>query len=261
VQEVCGALDHYKFGVVLSNEESFTVKGRPFTTDDFFLLPPSGNLHLISPTHGAVMAVSIKAEVFLKEMTLSPVVLEWVLGLGSQIGFMRANRFARRLREDAIAAIEGFSQAGGPSSGNLIGQAFVASVTSKLALEWPGVTAQDSGRRGQIYDRFQRCRSLLKSDRAMPNFNSKEVDFEGISKRSVEQSFSKTVSMGPLTYHRILRLHDVRRQLADPNGQESSIGDIAAAHGFWDWSRFSQQYRKHFGELPSTTRQFQVDRT
>ena len=31
-------------------------------------------------------------------------------------------------------------------------------------------------------------------------------------------------------------------------------GDIAAAHGFWNPSRFAQLYRRQFGELPSETR-------
>jgi len=45
------------------------------------------------------------------------------------------------------------------------------------------------------------------------------------------QAFSQTVSMGPLTYLRVLRPHDVKRKLADPLLARLSISDIAADHG------------------------------
>ncbi|MCB1452789.1 MAG: helix-turn-helix transcriptional regulator, partial [Rhizobiaceae bacterium] len=87
-----------------------------------------------------------------------------------------------------------------------------------------------------------------------PDRSSEIANLIQVSKRTVEQAFSSNVSVGPLTYSRILRLHQVRRKLMDPSMATLSIGDIAAEHGFWDWSRFSQHYRRQFGSLPSAAR-------
>jgi AraC family ethanolamine operon transcriptional activator len=32
-----------------------------------------------------------------------------------------------------------------------------------------------------------------------------------------------------------------------------SVKDVTETWGFWHWSRFSQDYRRLFGELPSVT--------
>ena len=60
--------------------------------------------------------------------------------------------------------------------------------------------------------------------------------------------------MGFSAYHRLLRLHAVRRSLRTNHQKERSIGDIAAEFGFLNWSYFGEQYRAAFGERPSDTR-------
>ncbi|WP_422038640.1 helix-turn-helix domain-containing protein [Roseibium sp.] len=55
-------------------------------------------------------------------------------------------------------------------------------------------------------------------------------------------------------YLRVLRLNRARRKVGDRAFSGQSIGDIAAEEGFWDWSRFTNYYRRQFGELPSETR-------
>ncbi len=258
-QEVHGSPDHYTFGVTLDEAAGFTSKGRILTSEDFFLLPPSGKLHVISPKHGIVMAIAIRSDIFLKQPLLSPAAMEWVLKLDDDIGIIHARKFAHRVREDAIAAIEGLAQNNSPASSELIGQALVASITSKLALEWSNAVSRDAGGATQMYYRFDLCRSWLRSNDAKAVSNSEIARFSNSSRRSVEQSFSSNVSMGPLTYMRVVRLHDVRRAMLDPSFQDHSIGDIAAQYGFWDWSRFSNQYRRHFGELPSVARRSQAN--
>ncbi|WP_422041773.1 helix-turn-helix domain-containing protein [Roseibium sp.] len=61
--------------------------------------------------------------------------------------------------------------------------------------------------------------------------------------------------MGPLSYARLVRLHNARQKLRDGKFDRESIGNIAAQEGFWEWSRFTSYYGKHFGELPSQTRE------
>jgi AraC family transcriptional regulator, ethanolamine operon transcriptional activator len=52
-------------------------------------------------------------------------------------------------------------------------------------------------------------------------------------------------------YWRAMRLNRVRRDLK--RGAETSIYDVAVQHGFWHFSQFSLDYKRHFCELPSET--------
>ncbi|WP_406644909.1 helix-turn-helix domain-containing protein [Aliisedimentitalea scapharcae] len=259
-QEVIGSPDHFTFGVTLDAATGFTSKGRPLSEDHFFLLPPSGNLHVISPNHGVVMAIAIRSDAFLKHPVLSPEIMEWVMALEDDIGILRAPRFAYRMREDAISAVEGLAQDNGSASSALIGQALIAGIMSKLALEWSTTAGRRADGATPVFNRFDHCRFWLRSRDATRITTDDIAQFAKSSRRSVEQSFSDNVSMGPLTYMRVVRLHDVRRTMLDPSFRDHSIGDIAARHGFWDWSRFSNQYRRHFGELPSATRKSRANR-
>ena len=76
----------------------------------------------------------------------------------------------------------------------------------------------------------------------------------GASRRSLECIFQSILGMGPGAYIRNLQLNRVRRDLLSGEQDGASIGDIAARYGVWHWSRFSQNYKLLFGELPSQTR-------
>lgn len=73
--------------------------------------------------------------------------------------------------------------------------------------------------------------------------------------RAIQMAFCEYARTTPYRYFRNLQLHRAREELlAGPSDRAETIGDIAAAHGFWNWSRFSQLYREQFGEAPSQTR-------
>lgn len=76
----------------------------------------------------------------------------------------------------------------------------------------------------------------------------------GVSRSSLESIFRSIVGIGPGAYIRNLQLNRVRRDLLRTESACESIGDVAARYGVWHWSRFSQNYRLLFGELPSQTR-------
>lgn len=77
----------------------------------------------------------------------------------------------------------------------------------------------------------------------------------GSSPRSIQLAFAERIRMTPLAYFRAIRLHRARNALlTGAGGRSATIGDIAAAHGFWNWSRFTQLYRRQFDEAPSDTR-------
>jgi len=51
-----------------------------------------------------------------------------------------------------------------------------------------------------------------------------------------------------------VRLNGVRRQLGRV-APDIPITDVANSWGYWHMGQFAADYRKHFGELPSVTRQ------
>jgi len=76
----------------------------------------------------------------------------------------------------------------------------------------------------------------------------------GVSRRWLQWSFNEVLGISPWTYLHLMRLNGARRMLlrATPGRK---VGDAVEAFGFWHLSRFSRDYRRQFGELPSHTLQ------
>jgi AraC family ethanolamine operon transcriptional activator len=74
----------------------------------------------------------------------------------------------------------------------------------------------------------------------------------GVSRRWLQWSFNEVMGIGPLAYLHIVRLNGARRMLLGA-AQQTRVKDAVEAYGFWHLSRFSRDYRRHFGELPSQT--------
>ena len=74
----------------------------------------------------------------------------------------------------------------------------------------------------------------------------------GISIRAFQKAFLKHLHTTPGNYLRDLRLEAVRRELLQGR-KVTSISEIALRYQFHHLGRFSQIYRQHFGELPTTT--------
>jgi AraC family ethanolamine operon transcriptional activator len=79
-----------------------------------------------------------------------------------------------------------------------------------------------------------------------------------VSRRTLQYSFQDVLQVNPVRYLRALRLNGVRRtlKLAQP---QASVHDIAARWGFWHMSRFADDYRRMFGELPSQTARLSIN--
>ena len=71
--------------------------------------------------------------------------------------------------------------------------------------------------------------------------------------RSLYYAFQEYFGLPPMQYLKILRLHSVRRVLKSADSQSSKVTKIAETYGFWHMGQFSTDYRKMFGESPSTT--------
>ena len=73
------------------------------------------------------------------------------------------------------------------------------------------------------------------------------------SQRSLYYAFQEYFGLPPMEYLKILRLHSVRRALKSAFPGASNVTKIAENFGFWHMGQFSVDYKKMFGESPSTT--------
>lgn len=79
-----------------------------------------------------------------------------------------------------------------------------------------------------------------------------------VSKRTLQYAFQEKFQSTPHGFLRALRMSRVRNLLRQARYGGATIGDLAASQGIWHHGRFSQDYKKMFGETPVQTRQRQL---
>jgi len=74
----------------------------------------------------------------------------------------------------------------------------------------------------------------------------------GVAERTLRKHFRAFMDVSPLEYWRRFRLAAAREELLK-GSNSTSITEVAMRFGFNHFGRFSGQYRRSFGEKPSTT--------
>ncbi|MFC5995031.1 helix-turn-helix domain-containing protein [Pseudonocardia hispaniensis] len=74
-----------------------------------------------------------------------------------------------------------------------------------------------------------------------------------MSVRSLHATFQQALGETPMSYLRRIRLDHVRAELLRSDPTVVRVTDVALRWGFLHQSRFAQQYRERFGELPRDT--------
>jgi AraC-like DNA-binding protein len=74
-----------------------------------------------------------------------------------------------------------------------------------------------------------------------------------VSVRTLHAAFQEQLGDSPMAYVRRVRLSHVRAELLASDPERARVIDVAMRWGFVHPSRFAQQYRQQFGEMPSVT--------
>jgi AraC-like DNA-binding protein len=99
----------------------------------------------------------------------------------------------------------------------------------------------------------RRLECLLSTDAGL-NVSLAEIEATtGIAGRTLRQYCQEWWGTGLLHYIRVSRLARIRRELERFDPLPRSTADVAALYGMHEPGRFAGQYRRQFGEAPSTT--------
>lgn len=75
----------------------------------------------------------------------------------------------------------------------------------------------------------------------------------GVSVRALQEVFRSRLDMTPMEYLREVRLRCAHEELLNASSGQLSVRNVAHRWGFLHSGRFSADYRRKFGEFPSTT--------
>ena len=92
-------------------------------------------------------------------------------------------------------------------------------------------------------------RDLVKFNPQCPRTVAELTIEVGLSRRTLQNACRDILDVSPVQFLRLLRLNEVRQSIETA----SSVTDAATEYGFWHLGYFSRDYRKMFGEAPSTT--------
>lgn len=249
----------YVFCIVVEEAGPFSFDGIAQEKDWVYVVPPNGETTTISPANGKRLFFSLNRNALAEHEDLANEALEWLNRLDHHGAYVKSKYFADRLRSHVLSALEVAAEAKSDETMAVVTQSTVFTIAYALTMAWLKRDAFSDLQRTATFERYQRARKLLLDRliqdeiRAFEDDNLSSLGELG-SRRSVELAFSKNVAMGPLAYYRVIRLHRVRRKLMERERLGQNIGDIASEEGFLDWSRFSVNYYRQFGERPSDTR-------
>lgn len=98
----------------------------------------------------------------------------------------------------------------------------------------------------------RRMEEYLEANAGAPVRLSDLVALVGVSARSIQQGFRAHHGCSPMQFLRARRLELARARLSERPA--APVTEVALACGFTHLGRFSVEYRRRFGESPSTTR-------
>lgn len=154
---------------------------------------------------------------------------------------------------------DAFSLAGAlaptPLSGELAqqisGAIATAYVDALCEADWAGRAVRTTTAR-RHYDLIRACERVVLAA-GLNDIRIAEVSRRsGYSRRSLELIFRRGVGMTPGRWFMNIRLNNAMRELLAPK-PDCSVTDVALRWGFRHLSRFADQYRRTFGELPGET--------
>ncbi len=229
------------------------INGIELDRSDLVITPPGSELELDSPAGGATFLTLAAEHGLVRSLARTRAGRDYLDPERGGVSVVRTACVAGALEAGAMSLLRACGRAPDARLPAGAATALVGVVVAAFDLQAGLGTARDRTSGKPSFATFAEARNVLA---AMEEFDYEALAAAtGRSPRSIQMAFSRYAQTTPLRYFRTLKLQRVREVLlTDPGDRAATIGDIAAAHGFWSWSRFTGLYRQQFGERPSETR-------
>jgi AraC-like DNA-binding protein len=100
---------------------------------------------------------------------------------------------------------------------------------------------------------MQRFHKLLEANPDRPVYLIEMAEAVGASVRTLMNGCQEHLGMSPKKFLVLRRMHLARQALSMAAPSKTSVAGVATQYGFWEFGRFSGEYKSLFGELPSIT--------
>jgi AraC-like DNA-binding protein len=127
-----------------------------------------------------------------------------------------------------------------------LAHAMIRCLTESTAIE------MDSRERSHVTV-ISKLEEFLAANRSEPIYLREICGAAGVSETTLRRCCHDHLGMGPVHYLWLRRMHLARVALLRADAATATVTGIATDHGFWKLGRFSVEYRKLFGELPSAS--------
>ena len=156
----------------------------------------------------------------------------------------RLHGAARQLAEDAPAVLAH------PDAARGLEQALIEAMAQCLG---HGVVHEERAAQRQHSAIMRRFHRVVEKHLDEPLYLPELCREVGASARTLLACCQEHLGMGPKHYLLLRRMHLVRRALRESTRAETTVTDVAARYGFWQFGRFAVEYKAIFGEAPSFT--------
>ncbi|EJL90880.1 DNA-binding domain-containing protein, AraC-type [Herbaspirillum sp. CF444] len=248
-QSCCVWPDAFWFGIE-TGVGGMRINGRQVGAGMIMTRPGHREFELMTPDRHEILGIVIQRNILLEASEQFGSKIEWSkLASAELLHVDQAALHACRHHIQTLLDLDGAGNARAMQQGNVISMLLAMLDTSEIENE----ACTSLARRRRIVNDAR--------DYAMRNQDLAVTvpmlcDHLHVSRRTLQYCFEDIQGISPMAYLRSLRLNGVRRQLlhgrADGAPHSSRIGDIAAAWGFSNFSQFSCDYKKLFGESPSS---------
>ncbi|MET0330080.1 MAG: helix-turn-helix domain-containing protein [Dyella sp.] len=117
----------------------------------------------------------------------------------------------------------------------------------------PDDRTQCSRGRRTHYQILQRTEHFMRANLRRDIYINEMCNAAGVSERALRYAFEDMLGVSPNRYLSLLRLCTACRSLSLADASRRSVKSVALSCGLWDLSRFADNYRRVFGELPRDT--------
>ncbi len=234
--------------------DSTRINGRPVEPEFVMVRPGNNEFELLTPSSHIIYGIVVCRELLVAAAAAGGCEIDWQRLQAAEV--LRVDPAERRQCIQTLATLLARQQdalAAGDSARlllywqNMVVEALVGMLDHS---EVEPAAASSFQRRQRI---VARLREYILAHRDQAITVPELCEQAHVSRRTLQYCFEDVLGMSPTLYLRRVRLNGVRRQLMETGAQNLAIGAVAADWGFSNFSQFSSDYRKLFGESASAS--------